>query len=169
MSEVWLQRAVFFALAGLLLRAASTFLFADVDMWHGMALFRETLTTGWIPRTDMFSYTPTINLVVHHEWGTGALLYCVTVTSKLGSVGLLILKYTLSAAIGATCYVFARQRGASTPVLAFLAPLGVFLGSIGFTTIRAQMFTLLFLIVLLFFLEKDRRGQRWWIAAWLPI
>lgn len=55
MSEVWLKRAVFFGLAGLLLRASSFVLVPDIDMWHGMVLFREALTTGWIPRSDMFS------------------------------------------------------------------------------------------------------------------
>ncbi len=169
MSEVWLKRAVFFGLAGLLLRASSFPQFPDIDMWHEMALFREALTIGWIPRSDMFSYTPTINPVVHHEWGSGALLYCVTVASKLGSVGLLIFKYALTAAIGATCYACARRQGASIPVFAFLAPLGILLGMIGLTTIRAQMFTLLFLIVLIFLLEEDRRGRRWWIAVWLPM
>ncbi len=169
MSEVWLKRAVFFGLAGLLLRASSFAMVPDIDMWHEMSLFREALTIGWIPRSDMFSYTPTINPVVHHEWGNGALLYCVTVASKLGSVGLLIFKYALSAAIGATCYACARRQGASTPAFAFLAPIGIFLGMIGLTTIRAQVFTLLFLIVLIFLLEEDRRGRRWWIAAWLPV
>ena len=169
MSEVWLKRVVFFGLAGLLLKASSFALFPTIDMWHEMSLFREALTTGWIPRNDMFSYTPTINPVVHHEWGSGALLYCITVASKLGSAGLLISKYALSAAIGATCYVCARRHGASIPVFAFLSPLGILLEMLGLTTIRAQVFTLLFLVVLLFLLEEDRRGQRWWIAAWLPI
>src|SRR5580698_2904979 len=41
--------------------------------------------------------------------------------------------------------------------------------SYGFATIRAQLFTLVFLAALLCLLEIDRRGKRWWIAVWLPL
>lgn len=169
MSQFWLKRAALFGLAGGLLAAISRLTIADLDMFHGMALFRETLAVGWVPRNDVFSYVSTVNPVVHHEWGTGAVLYWVTVTSGLGATGLMTLKYVLSAAIATGCLVYALRQGASEPVFAWLAPLGIGLGWVGFTTVRAQLFTLLFLVALLLFLEEDRRGRRWWIAAWLPM
>jgi hypothetical protein len=46
--------------------------FVDPDVWHLMALFRETLAAGWVPLEDRFAYTPTVYPVVQHEWGTGA-------------------------------------------------------------------------------------------------
>jgi hypothetical protein len=169
MSEVWLNRAALFGIAGALLGAIGRLTIADLDMFHQMGLFREALATGWVPRIDVFSYVPTVIPLVHHEWGAGAVLYLVTVTSGLGATGLMILKYTLSAAVAVGCFIYARRRGASVPIFAWLSPLGINLGWIGFTTIRAQLFTLSFLVVLLLFLEEDRRGRRWWIAAWLPM
>src|SRR5258708_5492364 len=38
-----------------------------------------------------------------------------------------------------------------------------------FTAIRALLFTMLFVALLLTALEQDREGQRRWIAWWLPL
>ena len=51
------------------------------------------------PRVDVFSYVPTISPVVHHEWGTAAILYIVTVQLGLGANGLMLVKYLLTAFI----------------------------------------------------------------------
>ncbi len=63
------------------------------DAFHEMALFRDYCVTGNFPTVDHFAYTPTIDPVVHHEWGTGAVLYFVTTTTGLGLVGLTILNF----------------------------------------------------------------------------
>jgi hypothetical protein len=52
-------------------------------------------------------------------------------------------------------------------VLVSMMPIAIFLAWVGITTVRAQMFTLLFTAVLLSFLDRDRRGDRRWIAPWL--
>ncbi|MHB0960812.1 MAG: hypothetical protein ACYC0X_33015 [Pirellulaceae bacterium] len=141
----------------------------DLDLFHEMALFRELLQTGQMPLQDSFAYTPTIDPVVHHEWGTGALVYLLTVTAGLGAVGLVVLKYFLSLVICLGCHVNAKLRGARLPVFAFHAPVALIIGWIGFTTVRAQMFTLALLVVLFFFLHEDRNGRRWWVWVWLPL
>ena len=38
-----------------------------------------------------------------------------------------------------------------------------------FSSIRAQLFTLCFLIILLFLIEEDRKGKAWALWAWLPV
>ncbi len=158
-----------FGVAAWALLLAGTFTIADLDMFHEMALFREALSQGWIPRRDTFAYTPTVYPVVHHEWGTGAALYAVAVTTGLGGGGIMLLKYALIALLLAACAWCARLRGATGPLATAMAPLGVILLAVGFASMRAQLFSLVLLAVLLVLLEMDRRGRRAWIAAWLPL
>ncbi|MHB1034005.1 MAG: hypothetical protein ACYC35_08250 [Pirellulales bacterium] len=155
--------------AGILLALLSRNRVADLDMFHQMALIREAIAAGRIPWNDVFAYTPTVQPAVHHEWGTGAVLYLVTVAAGLGAAGLMALRYALTAGVVAGCVVCARRRGAEERVFLALAPLAAALAWVGFTTIRAQVFSLLFLVLLLLLLEEDRRGRRWWLAAWLPL
>jgi hypothetical protein len=139
--------------------------FVDPDLWHGMALLRESLHLGRIPLEDRFAYTPTRDPIVHHEWGAAALLYFGA--TQAGAAGILILKYLLTAAIAVGSFLLARRRGASMGVLCHLTPVAIFMGWIGMTTIRAQVFTLVFLVLLLHFLEADRHGKKGWVLPWL--
>jgi hypothetical protein len=159
-AAVAISALVFLFLAGVLH-------FADPDMFHGMALIRETLDIGRLPMEDRFAYTPTVHPVVHHEWAAAALIY-FTATAG-GAAGILILKYLLCAGIFAACAWCAFQRGASLAVLCPLAPAAIFMSWIGMTTLRAQVFTLLFLAVLFCLLEADRQGKRWWLIPWLAL
>ncbi len=166
--DAWLRRVTWAGLAGALLALISPLRIADLDIWHQMALMREALARGSLPREDVFAYTPTVSPVVHHEWGHGAVLYLLTVTAGTGAGGLMVLKYLLVAGIAVGCVGCALRRGANWQVLAWLSLLAMGLGRVGLTTLRAQVFTLLLLVVLLLLLEEDRRGRRWWIALWLP-
>ncbi len=49
------------------------------------------------------------------------------------------------------------------------APIAILMIGPGLVTLRAQMYTFLFTAVLLLFLERDRQGDRRWIALWLPL
>ena len=169
MSDRRVKWALLFGVAGIFLAYISRVTLASNDMFHAMALFREALSLGWIPQEDLYAFTPTVSPAVHHEWATGAILYLTTVTSGLGEAGLMTLKYLLTAAIAVGCYWCARRRGASPLLFAVLAPLVFPIGWVGFGTVRAQLFTLLFLVCLLLLLEEDRRGRRWWLTAWLPL
>lgn len=141
--------------------------FCDPDLWHEMSLFRQTLIEGRVPTEDRFAYTPTVSPSIHHEWGSGAIFYAVVMSS--GATGVIRFKYALVAAVIAAMYWCARQRGTSAAVFCTVAPAMALFSSYGFTTIRAQMFTLLLLAIMLCLLERDRRGHRWWIALWLPL
>ncbi len=141
--------------------------FCDPDMWHEMSLFREALFIGRIPTEDCFAYTPTVSPSIHHEWGSGAIFYAVA--TMFGTGGIMILKYALMAAVVAGCRWCARRRGAGASIFLTVAPAMALFSSYGFTTIRAQVFTLVLLTILLCFLEVDRCGGRWWIALWLPL
>lgn len=153
---------------GLLLAATITVgAFPDPDMFHEMALARQAVELGHLPLQDDFAYTPTRNPVVHHEWGTGAVLYGLTLLA--GAAGILALKYIVAAAIGLGVVICARKRGAEAALLGPLLPLAIFLGMLGITTVRAQIFTLGGLACLLCFLEADRAGRRRWIGPWLVL
>jgi hypothetical protein len=141
----------------------------DLDVFHEMALIREALTLGRIPLEDSFSYTSTVLPVVHHEWATGAVLYFIVVTLGLGATGLAILRFLLLAGIVACCVAVARSRGAGWAELTLAAPLTTILFLPGLSPVRAQMFTFLFLAILLLMLERERAGQRRWVFLWPPL
>jgi hypothetical protein len=140
---------------------------ADPDLWHEMALAREAKGLGSIPWHDHFAYTPTLYPVVHHEWGAGVI--ALTLARTLGGTGIVLARYILAALLAAITLATARRRGATLPVLAFLTPLAILLVDEGFSAIRAQMYSFLFFALLLWFLEEDARGSRWWIAAFAPM
>lgn len=162
--------AIAFGLLSAVLAIAAKNMIVDLDLFHEMALYRQMETEGQMPTTDAFAYTPTIEPVVHHEWATGAVLYLATVKSGWGADGLVAIKYFLTFAVCIGCFIYSRRQGASVAVFAVLAPFALNLGGwMAFNNIRAQLFTLFFLVLLFFLLDQDRKGKRWWIAAWLPM
>jgi len=139
--------------------------FVDPDMYHGLALARESLAEGHLLTDDVFAYTPTVSPVVHHEWALGYILYGITLAG--GDSGILIARYCILAGTVGCTIMSARRCGAKTGVLCALAFISMYMGWIGCATIRANMMTMLFLAIQLVLLESDRRGGRWWIAIWL--
>jgi hypothetical protein len=155
------------AIAGMFLVNLSGLTFVDPDMWHEMALAREAQRLGHLPWDDRFAYTPTVYPVVHHEWGTGEIMF--RVAEYAGAPGIMALKYALTAGVAILCFWTARRRGASWVSILSVAPAIILAGCYGFTTIRAQLFTMLFLALLVNWLDLDERGRRIWMLAWLPI
>ena len=139
----------------------------DVDLWHAMALARETLACGYVPQTDSFAYTPTVTPVVHHEWGAGMIAYLAALGG--GAAGLLLLRYALAAGLGWACWRCWRGRGATFATVRFLAPLAILMVDVGLATIRAQQYSFLFAALLLVWLDQDRQGGRRWIWLALPL
>lgn len=137
------------------------------DAFHEMSLFRETLVLGEFPVEDVFAYTPTVSPSVHHEWGTGAVLYFATVGSGLGLAGLALLKLLLMASLWLLLYRVARLRGCHPYVFAAIAFFAFPVFWVGFATVRAQLFTLVFIAAQLWMQELDWRGRRSWILIWL--
>lgn len=117
------------------------------DAFHEMALFREALATGTFPKADVFAYTPTVNPSVHHEWATGAVIYFATIGTGLGVTGLVLLKFLLAGALWLMLYRVARMRGAHPYIFALLSFVVFPVLWVGFATLRAQQFTLLFIAI----------------------
>jgi hypothetical protein len=142
--------------------------FFDPDGFHQMALFREILRTGSIPLRDTFAFTPTVFPVVHHEWGAGAILYGLVTT--FGAKGIVIARWTLSVAVALVTFRLARRR-APFSVIAYCAPIAVILGQVAFTTIRAGLYSMLLLAIVLSLIERDRRdpSARRFLGVYLPL
>jgi hypothetical protein len=138
----------------LLSARGSTF---DPDSYHEMALFRQWLRTGLFPLGDVFAFTPTIFPAVHHEWGSGALMYLYV--TWLGAGGVMAIRWILAAATFVLAARLALRRAAPV-VVAFCAPLAITLADIGFTTIRAGVYTLLLLAIFLTMIDGDRTEAR---------
>jgi hypothetical protein len=163
----WLSIIAGVAFTGFLLQGLGAQTFFDPDSYHQMALGRETWRAGALPRDDVFAFTPTIHPSVYHEWAAGAVLYWVAKSG--GASGVMALKFLLVAALVAATLGCARRQRVGVAVVALLAPLALVLVQIGLTTLRAGVYTLVFLAVELLVVEADRRGRRSWIAVWLAM
>lgn len=140
---------------------------ADLDMWHEMALIRESLRAGALLTRDVFAYTPTVAPMVNHEWGNGVILYYLA--TGAGAWAVVVFKLLLALGTAVLAVWCARRRGASFPVMSVLGSLALLLFRPGCSTLRAQMYTFLFLAVLLCFLELDDAGKGWWVLLWAPM
>jgi len=152
-----LSGAVAFGLGALFFERLSQQTGFDPDGFHQMALFREWLRTGTLPLQDTFAFTHTVVPAVHHEWGAGALLYGIATT--LGGPGIMLFRWLVSAAVALVATTVARRR-APAVVVAFCAPIAILLGQLAFTTIRAGLYTMLFLAVVLAEIDRDRDDPR---------
>src|SRR5215475_15632553 len=122
--------------AALFFLALISYNFVDIDIWHQMALIRESVRAGHLLRADPFAYTPTIPAWIDHEWGAGAVAYFSTLW--WGGRALLILKFLLAAGTLAACWRCATKVGADIRITSLCAPLAIFLMYLGFfATIRA--------------------------------
>ena len=162
----WASWAVGLFLLALALRILANVRVIDLDLFHEMALIREALALGYLPKEDLFAYTSTVSPSVHHEWGTGAVLYLITVGLDLGSHGLSILRLLLLGVVAWCCVAIAQRRGASAVSLAVLAPLAIILFWPGLAPVRAHLFTFALLAILLYLLELDQGGSRRWLLLW---
>jgi len=142
--------------------------FVDIDLWHEMALIRDSLAAGHLLKSDPYAYTPTIHPWVDHEWGAGAIAYFAT--GWFGSRAIILLKYGAALGTGIACFLFARARGTDFRLFTLCAPLAAVLAYLGFfSTIRAQAYSFLFAALLLLLLELDKNGSRGWIIPWLVV
>ncbi len=139
---------------------------ADPDLWGYLAFGRLFWETGAFPYKDVFSYVPTLPLWVYHEWLTGVLFY--PLYQALGGAGLQLFKYAIGLGTVAMIYLTARERGASFLSTALVLFLIQFFPVIGFSPVRAQVFTYCFFATSVYLLEHARINQRWG-SLWLLV
>src|ERR1700734_4053771 len=64
--RTWLRFASYAGLMSFFL-SLTAFNLVDVDIWHEMALIRESLRAGHLLTRDVLAYTPTLYPCIHHE------------------------------------------------------------------------------------------------------
>jgi hypothetical protein len=131
----------------------------DYDLWARLSVGSIFFQTGHVLRHDIFSYLPTKELWVDHEWGSGVVFYFFT--RYFGNTGVFILKGLLIYAIFLLVAKTIRQRNPK------LGPSALFFALLGYATfpgmaslIRSQMFTYLFFITWIVALERIRMKDR---------
>jgi hypothetical protein len=167
--DAWLKLALGLPLfTAALYRLASTT--ADPDLWGYLAFGRLFWESGRFPYQDVFAYVPTLNPWVYHEWLTGVLYY--PLYQLLGAAGLQLLKYGLGLTTLGLLYLTARKRGAGTAAaLVVLFMVQGFL-TLGYSPVRAQVFTYCFFALSLYLLETSRLDQRFrrlWVLVPLQV
>jgi hypothetical protein len=163
----WLKFASFAGLISFLL-SLTAFNLVDVDIWHEIALIRESFRAGHLLTRDVFAYTPAVYPSIHHEWGAGLIAYGLT--HWLGGDAILVLKYLIALLIGFLCLRCAESIGAQVDVWAVLCPIAIYVSQLGFlSVIRAQAYSFLFTACCFWVFEQDRRGNRRWLFPWLCI
>lgn len=163
--QIWLRWAAYAGLSSFFL-ALTAFNLVDPDIWHEMALMRESFRAGHVLTRDIFAYTPTVYPSIHHEWGAG--LLALALTRWLGSHAILIVKYLVAFLIGVLCLHCAESMGADVPVWAAACPIAIYLSRFGFlSVVRAQIYSFLFAACCFWLFQRDRRGNRTWPILWL--
>lgn len=141
---------------------------ADPDLWGYLAFGRLFWEGGHFPYHDVFSYVPTKETWVYHEWLTGVLFF--SIYEHFGATGLQLLRYmTIFMTLGMVS-ITALKRGGnflSVSVILFLTANAV---TDGYSPVRAQIFTYFFFVLSIYILEKFKKDQNplylWWL---LPV
>ncbi len=139
---------------------------ADPDLWGYLAFGRLFWGQGQFPYLDVFAYVPTLKPWVYHEWLTGVVFYPLYRT--LGAPGLQVFKFAFGLAAVGAIYLTARRRGADflpTAIILFICIGGM---SLGYSPVRAQVFTYFFFALFLYLLE-DARLSGHWGKLWLLV
>ncbi len=139
---------------------------ATHDAFHEMALARVWCTAGSFPVDDVFAFTHTVSPAVHHEWGTGLILFWTAELSPFGLHGMAVLRIVLIATLAVLLYRIARNEGAHPYLIAVFAPAVFPMLWVGFGNLRAQLFTLVLLAAQLLLMQSDWKGSRRWVFAW---
>jgi hypothetical protein len=141
-------------------------IFADYDLWGYLAFGRIFWENGF-PYRDVFSYVPTNNIWVYHEWLTSVIFF--PIYERFGSEGLQLLRYAIIMATLAFIVIAATRRGGNilaTGIALFLAGNGL---TYGYAPVRAQVFTYLFFALFIFILERYKRENKPYILLCLPL
>lgn len=139
---------------------------ADFDLWGYLAFGRLFFTKGNFPFHDSFSYMPTKDIWVYHEWLTGVLFY--PIYKYLGASGLQLLKYILGLSTVGLVFAAARKQGAHYFSAGMALYLAIYVIPFGYSPVRAQVFTYFFFALSLYIIESSRKTKNhkplWWLV-----
>lgn len=145
------------------------FLFAsrpmsDADFWFYLKTGEYILSTGSIPRTELWSFTFPGNPYIAHGWLSGVLFY--PIYSTVGPT-VLIFIFALLVAIA---FWIAFKRANAHPVIAGVATLAALWATMPNIGVRPRVFTILFTSIYLAVLGRFARGVKdRWIWLLIPL
>jgi hypothetical protein len=133
---------------------------ADPDLWGYMTFGRLFWNSSSFPYKDIFTYLPTHDKWIYHEWLMGVALY--PIYTCMGGSALVVLRDLM--AIGTLCFLYlsARTRQSSRASALFWILLVSGFLQMGYGTIlRAQTVTYLLTALTIYLLERSRRKMEW--------
>ncbi len=135
---------------------------ADPDLWGYMTFGRLFWDSRTFPYQDIFTYLPTLDRWIYHEWLTGVFFY--PIYKFTGGFGLIVLRDLIALATLGFLYLAARiRKSSSVSALLWLVLVSSFL-PLGFgPVLRAQTFTYLFIAVTIYLLERSRQKGQWFL------
>lgn len=133
---------------------------ADYDLWARLAVGKIYFQLGHLLNHDIFSFTPTNNLWIDHEWGSGVVFYFIN--QVFGTLGLFVFKticvflilFFISKAIEERLTDKYKNMNVG---MYFLAYIGMSYGIMAI--IRCQLFTFIFFALWIYTLERVRKGE----------
>lgn len=145
------------------------FLFAsrpisDADFWFYLKTGEYVLTTGSIPRAELWSFTFPGNPYVAHGWLTGVIFYAV-----YSLIGLKILIF-IFAVLTALAFWIVFKRANSHPFIAGAATLVAVWAAMPNIGVRSRVFSILLTSIFLAVLGRFARGAKdRWIWVLIPL
>lgn len=150
--------------AGVTLFAASLTV-ADPDLWWHLRVGADIWAERRVPRVDPYSFLSGGVPWVNHEWLAEAILAGAWRIG--GEPGLVLLKVAVAAALTYLVGRRLRRGGASRLPAALVAVTGLIAMLPAMGSLRPQIFSVLFVVVLLLLLDGSRPGsrRRWWVPV----
>lgn len=134
----------------------------DPDLWWHLRT-GDVIVNDGIPATDIFSFTVEGREWITHEWGSQAIMWLLW--SAGGAAGLIVAFTALIAGAFLLAFRTSRARPMVTALMVVLAAAAARIA----TAPRPQMFNLFFLALLIWMLERVRRGAAGPRSVWLAV
>ena len=133
---------------------------ADPDLWGYMTFGRLFWNSKTFPYQDIFTYLPTHDRWIYHEWLTGVALY--PIYKFAGGFGLVVLRDLIALATLIFLFLAARTRKSSIASTLFWLVLPSGFLKMGYVTVlRAQTFSGFFTALTIYLLERSRQKGQW--------
>ncbi|MFQ5669505.1 MAG: tetratricopeptide repeat protein [Acidobacteriota bacterium] len=128
------------------------------DVWLHLATGKWILSTGQVPRTEVFSFVAAGRPYIAHEWGSELLLACL---HRLGGLPALMgFKVFMATLLAWGCYLMARWRRAAPALAGSLAGLFAFTAG-AHLWVRPHLFTWAAALATVALLSASRRNRLW--------
>lgn len=140
---------------------SSRLLNSDGDLARHLRLGELMLSRHGLLRTDVFSYTAAGKPFLAFEWGSEV---AYAAAERLGGLAMVSILAGLLLALTFALLARLMIRRGGDPLLAYLISMAAAVLSAGHWLARPHLFTLLFVVVLLDLLDRDRPAPLWLYA-----